>query len=131
MKKFIPYSKQTKKKKRAIDKLMRRFWGETKPATREMKNKKAYDRKREKERLRKERDRGKQRQRPAERRFCFAAADGQEDLAQFPCRIGGILPVETPGHAYAVVGTGVFPDPETHFTGGLRAVYRIFVQHLF
>ncbi len=54
MKKFIPYTKQTKKKKKAIDKLMRRFWGETNPATKEMKNKKAYDRKREKDRLRKE-----------------------------------------------------------------------------
>ena len=54
MKKFIPYSKQTKKKKKAFDKLMRRFWGETRPATKEMKNKKAYDRKREKEQLRKE-----------------------------------------------------------------------------
>ena len=54
MKKFIPYNKQTKKKKKAIDKLMRRFWGETKPATKELKNKKAYDRRREKERLRRE-----------------------------------------------------------------------------
>lgn len=54
MKKFIPYTKQTKKKKKAIDKLMRRFWGETNPATKEMKNKKTYDRKREKDRLRKE-----------------------------------------------------------------------------
>ena len=54
MKKYIPIDKQTKKKKKAFDKLMRRFWGEIKPATKEMKNKKAYDRKREKERLRKE-----------------------------------------------------------------------------
>ena len=54
MKKFIPYNKQSKKKKKAFDKLKRRFWGETRPATTEMKDKKAYDRKREKERLRRE-----------------------------------------------------------------------------
>lgn len=44
MKKFIPYEKLSKKKKREIDRARRTTWGELNPVTRKSPNPRAYDR---------------------------------------------------------------------------------------
>lgn len=45
MKKFVPYSKMSKSKRKEIDKARRATWGELNPTTRKEKNLKAYNRK--------------------------------------------------------------------------------------
>lgn len=44
MEKFIPYEKLSKKKRRELDKLRRRTWGQLSPVTRKPENPKAYNR---------------------------------------------------------------------------------------
>lgn len=44
MKKFIPYEKLSKKKKRELNEQRRNSWGTLNPVTRKTKNIKAYDR---------------------------------------------------------------------------------------
>lgn len=50
-KKFVPYEKLSKKKRREIDALSRTNWGSTSPVTRAPKRSNAYDRAYEKRRL--------------------------------------------------------------------------------
>lgn len=47
MKKFIPYTKLSKKKRRELDKRKRGDWGSVSPVTKTIKSGKLYDRKRE------------------------------------------------------------------------------------
>lgn len=49
MKKFIPYKKLSKRKRREMDNEKRATWGNVNPVTRTVKDKKAYDRKRDKQ----------------------------------------------------------------------------------
>ncbi len=48
MLKFIPYKKLSKRRRRELDNAERASWGLVNPVTRKEKNKKAYDRKRDK-----------------------------------------------------------------------------------
>lgn len=48
MPKFIPYKKLSKRKRRELDKAQRVTWGTVNPVTRAAKDKKVYDRRRDK-----------------------------------------------------------------------------------
>ena len=48
MPKFIPYKKLSKRKRRELDSEQRLTWGTVNPVTRTVKDKRAYDRKRDK-----------------------------------------------------------------------------------
>ena len=48
MPKFIPYKKLSKRKRRELDNTRRVTWGTVNPVTRTVKDKKAYDRRRDK-----------------------------------------------------------------------------------
>ena len=48
MTKFIPYKKLSKRKRRELDSTQRQTWGTVNPVTRTVKDKRAYDRKRQK-----------------------------------------------------------------------------------
>ena len=49
MPKFIPYKKLSKRKRRELDNEQRGSWGAVNPATRAIKSKKLYDRKKNRE----------------------------------------------------------------------------------
>ena len=44
MKKYVPYEKLSKKKRRQLDQIRRGTWGEINPVTRKSENPKAYNR---------------------------------------------------------------------------------------
>ncbi|MBR6503957.1 MAG: hypothetical protein IKT15_03185 [Firmicutes bacterium] len=52
MKKYVPYSKMSKKKKREEDRSHRTTWGPLNPTTRVVRDKTKYDRRREKAKYR-------------------------------------------------------------------------------